>query len=230
MQESSVCKRLDRFLYSNEWELFFPQSLQEVLPRWTSDCWLIVLDTNPFKWGPTPFRFENMWLQHPSFKECFSSWWREFEGNGWEGHRDKASGPNGFTIAMFQDCWEVIKEDLVRVFAEFHSSRIINQSTNASFIVLLPKKSQTKKILDFRPISLITCLYKVIAKVLSGRLRGVLHETIHSTQGAFVQGRQILDAVLIANEIVDEKRLSREEGVVFKIDFDKAYDHVNWDF
>ncbi|WJZ94571.1 hypothetical protein VitviT2T_013415 [Vitis vinifera] len=87
MQESPVCKRLDRFLYSNEWELSFPQSLQEVLPRWTSDHWPIVLDTNPFKWGPTPFRFENMWLQHHSFKECFSSWWREFEGNGWEGHK-----------------------------------------------------------------------------------------------------------------------------------------------
>ncbi|RVW40358.1 hypothetical protein CK203_092445 [Vitis vinifera] len=61
-------------------------------------------------------------------------------------------------------------------------------------------------------------------------LRGVLHETIHYTQGAFVQGRQILDAVLIANEIVDERRRSGEEGVVFKIDFEKAYDHVKWDF
>ncbi|RVW15726.1 putative ribonuclease H protein [Vitis vinifera] len=144
--------------------------------------------------------------------------------------RDKAPGPDGFTIAVFQDCWDVIKEDLVRVFAEFHNSGIINQNTNASFIVLLPKKSQSKKISDFRPISLITCLYKIIAKVLSGRLRGVLQETIHSTQGAFVQGRQILDAVLIANEIVDEKKRSGEEGVVFKIDFEKAYDHVNWDF
>ncbi|RVX10323.1 putative ribonuclease H protein [Vitis vinifera] len=124
----------------------------------------------------------------------------------------------------------VLLEDLVRVFAEFHNSGIINQNTNASFIVLLPKKSRSKKISDFRPINLITCLFKVIAKVLSGHLRGVLHETIHSTQGAFVQGRQILDAVLMANEIVDEKRRSREEGVVFKIDFEKAYDHVKWDF
>ena len=144
--------------------------------------------------------------------------------------RDKAPGPDGFTIAVFQDCWDVIKEDLVRVFAEFHRSGVINQSTNASFIVLLPKKSTTKKISDFRPISLITSLYKIIAKVLSGRLRGVLHETIHTTQGAFVQGRQIMDAVLIANEIVDERRRSGEEGVVFKIDFEKAYDHVRGTF
>ena len=144
--------------------------------------------------------------------------------------RDKALGPDGFTIAVFQECWDVIKEDLVRVFAEFHRSGIINQNTNASFIVLIPKKSLSKRISDFRPISLITSLYKIIAKVLSGRLRGVLHETIHYTQGAFVQGRQILDAVLIANEIVDERRRSGEEGVVFKIDFEKAYDHVKWDF
>ena len=144
--------------------------------------------------------------------------------------RDKAPGPDGFTIAVFQDCWEVIKEDLVKVFAEFHRSGIINQSTNASFIVLLPKKNMSRRISDFRPISLITSLYKIIAKVLAGRIRGVLHETIHSTQGAFVQGRQILDAVLISNEIVDEKRRSGEEGVVFKIDFEKAYDHVSWDF
>ncbi|RVW16678.1 LINE-1 reverse transcriptase-like [Vitis vinifera] len=118
--------------------------------------------------------------------------------------RDKAPGPDDFTIAVFQDCWDVIKEDLVRVFAKFHSSGIINQSTNVSFIVLLPKKSMTKKISDFRPISLITSLYKIIAKVLSG--------------------------LLIANEIVDEKRRSGEKGVVLKSDFEKAYDHVSWGF
>ena len=86
--------------------------------------------------------------------------------------RDKAPGPDGFTIAVFQDCWEVIKEDLVKVFAEFHRSGIINQSTNASFIVLLPKKNISRRISDFRPISLITSLYKIIAKVLARRLRG----------------------------------------------------------
>ncbi|RVW72586.1 hypothetical protein CK203_060085 [Vitis vinifera] len=87
MQESPVCKRLDRFLYSNEWGQLFPQGIQETLIRRISDHWPIALDTNPFMWGPTPFRFENMWLHHPSFKENFRNWWRGFQGNGWEGHK-----------------------------------------------------------------------------------------------------------------------------------------------
>ena len=72
---------------------------------------------------------------------------------------------------------------------------------------------------DYRPISLVTSLYKIIAKVLLGQLHKVFQDAIFLTEGVFVEGRQILDVVLIANELVDEKRRSREEGVVFKIDF-----------
>ncbi|RVW19678.1 Structural maintenance of chromosomes protein 3, partial [Vitis vinifera] len=407
MQVDPICKRLDRFLFSSEWDSFFSQNIQEALPRWTSDHSPICLETNPFMWGPTPFRFENMWLLHPEFKEKFRDWWQECTVEGWEGHkfmrklkfiksklkewntrvfgdlrerkkhiltdlgridrieqegnlnlelvserilrrkeledlllkeevqwrqksrvkwikegdcnskffhrvatgrrsrkfikslisergetlnnieviseeivnffgnlyskpegdswkiegidwapiseesaiwldrpfseeevrmavfqlnREKAPGPDGFTLAVYQECWDVIKEDLMRVFFEFHTKGVINRSTNATFIAMVPKKSQTFKISDYRPISLVTSLYKIIAKVLSGRLRKVLHETIFGSQGAFVEGRQILDAVLIANEVVDEKRRSGEEGVVFKIDFEKAYDHVEWGF
>ena len=58
----------------------------------------------------------------------------------------------------------------MKVFSEFHRSGVVNQSTNATFIALVPKKSQTKRMSNFRPINLVTCLYKVIATVLSGRL------------------------------------------------------------
>ena len=114
------------------------------------------------------------------------------------------------------------------MFLEFHNNGIINQSTNATFIALVPKKSQTCRISDYRPIILVISLYKIIAKVLSGRLHKVLQGTIFLTQGVFVKRGQILDVVLIANKLVDEKRRSRKEGVVFKIDFEKAYDQVNW--
>ena len=116
------------------------------------------------------------------------------------------------------------------MFVEFHSNRIINQNTNVTFIAFVPKKSESTKISDFRPISLVTSLYKIIVKVSPGRLRRVLNETIYLSQRAFVEGRQILDVVLITNEMVDEKRRSGEEGVVLKIDFEKAYDYVDWGF
>lgn len=81
--------------------------------------------------------------------------------------------------------------------------------------------------MDFRPISLTTSLCKVIAKVLSHHIQGILNETMHWSQGAFVEGMQILDVVLVANEVVDDRRQSRKSEVVFKIDFEKSYDHVN---
>ena len=110
----------------------------------------------------------------------------------------------------------MIEEDLMKVSEEFHSSRIINRSTNVTFITLVPM-SQTFKILDFRPISLVKSPYKTIVKVLSRRLHKVIYETISSSQGGFVEERQILDAVLIANEVVDKKRRSGEEGRCLKL-------------
>ena len=77
---------------------------------------------------------------------------------------------------------------------------------------------------------MVTSLYKIIAKVLLGCLHKVLQDTLFSTQGAFVEGRQILDVVLTTNELVDEKKRLKEEKVVFKIDFEKAYNHVDWNF
>lgn len=96
-------------------------------------------------------------------------------------------------------------QDLLRIFAKFHNTGLINQSANSNFIVFVPKKN-ANKISDFKPINLVTSPYKNIAKGLSCHIQGFLHETIHLSQGAFVYRRQILDVVLVANERVDEKR------------------------
>lgn len=110
--------------------------------------------------------------------------------------------------------------------AKFCNNGIVNRITNETYFCLIPKKAESIKFGDYRPISLVTSLYKVIAKVLAWRLREVLGNTISCTQGAFVKDRQILGSVLVANEMVEEIRKKKMQGLVFKIDFHKAYDNV----
>lgn len=86
---------------------------------------------------------------------------------------DKAPGPDGFSLAFFQSCWEVIKQDVMQVFHEFHTTRNFERSMNVTFLALIPKKPGAQECKDFRPISLVTGIYKIIAKVLANRLRSV---------------------------------------------------------
>ena len=143
---------------------------------------------------------------------------------------NKAPGPDEFSMAFFQSQWDTVKTDIMKVFKEFYKSGIINGITNETYICLIPKKLNSCRVKDFRPISLVTCLYKVIAKVLAKRLQTVLGETISKSQGALVAGRQILDVVLVANEAIEDYRRCKKEGLVVKIDLEKAYDNVSWDF
>ena len=83
---------------------------------------------------------------------------------------------------------------------------------------------------DFLPISLNGGVYKIIAKVLANRLKMVLGDIVHKSQNAFVKGRQILDSVLIANECLNSGLKLGVPRVLCKLDVEKAYDHVNWDF
>ena len=76
---------------------------------------------------------------------------------------------------------------------------------------------------DFSPISLVESLYKLLAKVLANRIKKVMGKVISEPQNDFVEGRQILDAILIANEA---RLKSNQGGMLCKLDIEKAYDHV----
>lgn len=86
-KEIPICCRLDRYLFSANFGDLFEYIRQEVAVRSVSDHCPIILSTNLPSWGSTPFRFENMWLEHRQFKDYFSGWWREEQTHGWAGYK-----------------------------------------------------------------------------------------------------------------------------------------------
>ena len=73
-------------------------------------------------------------------------------------------------------------------------------------------------------------LYNLLAKLLANRLKKVIGKVVSPYQNAFVMGRQILDASLIANEVIDSWQKREEKGLICKLDVEKAYDSINWQF
>lgn len=92
------------------------------------------------------------------------------------------------------------------------------------------KENGAKRISDYRLISLVTGPYKIIYKVLSNRLKNILHAVIDENQFAFLRAKNIFDSVLIANQCLEEYRWKQKKGEVVKLDLEKAYDKSDWEF
>nr|GFC73910.1 RNA-directed DNA polymerase, eukaryota, reverse transcriptase zinc-binding domain protein [Tanacetum cinerariifolium] len=64
----------------------------------------------------------------------------------------------------------------------------------------------------------------------ANRLVGVLEDIVNEVQSAFIAERQILDGPFFLNEVLQWCKLKKKQSLVFKVDFEKAYDLVRWDF
>jgi hypothetical protein len=97
-------------------------------------------------------------------------------------------------------------------------------------ILLTPKLKEANNIRQFRPICVLDIGYKWFTKVLSTRLTPFSHKIISKNQTAFIPGRFILEGMIILHGILHELIIKKTKGAVLKLDFEKAYDKVHWDF
>ena len=148
----------------------------------------------------------------------------------WECGSEKSSGPDGINFKFIKQYCQILKPDFLRFLDEFQANGIFPKGGNASFIALIPKVFDPQSLNEYRPISLIGCVYKIVSKLLANRLKRIMPFIIDERQTAFIAGRQLLHSVIIANETVDEAIRGQKTCLVFKVDFERAYDSVLWNF
>lgn len=131
----------------------------------------------------------------------------------WGCRGDKTPGPNDYTFLFIKYFLFFLKEDFILFFNYFYSDNVISKAITSSFLTLIPKSNNSLSLDDYRPICLVDCMYKVLAKLLAGRLKYVPDRIISPCQNAIVPERQLLDGVLVVNEVVDIM-LERKEKIV----------------
>ncbi|XP_074314233.1 uncharacterized protein LOC141649441 [Silene latifolia] len=144
---------------------------------------------------------------------------------------DKSPGPDGYTSAFFKDSWDIVGGEVCAAIKDFFSTGQLLKQINATNITLIPKCDRPSSVKQFRPIACCNMIYKVISKLLCNRLAQVLPDLISENQGAFIKGRSIIENVLICQDLVKMyNRKAVSPRCLFKIDLQKAYDTVEWDF
>lgn len=143
---------------------------------------------------------------------------------------NKAPGPDGFNFAFVKSAWQVIKYDVYEIVERFWNSSQLPRGCNTAFIALIPKTESPCGFKDFKPISMVGCIYKIVSKILARRLQRVMDFLVSPLQSAFIKGRQILDGALVAGEIIESCKRFKVKASLLKLDFHKAFDSISWDF
>jgi len=173
--------------------------------------------------------FESLtWEDSMSLLKVFSE--EEVRDAVWQFEGSKSPGPDGFNFNFIKKSWDFVKEEVMAFMNLFHATGALPKGCKASFIALVPKIRDPIKLEQHRPISLVGAMYKIISKVLAGRIRNVISSIVDDSQSTFVKNRGILDSVLMANEVVKDIRRGGGSGLCLKVDFEKAYDSVRWEF
>ncbi|GJT92141.1 RNA-directed DNA polymerase, eukaryota, reverse transcriptase zinc-binding domain protein [Tanacetum coccineum] len=144
---------------------------------------------------------------------------------------NKAPGPDGFTSKFFKASWGIVGGDVCRAIKEFFSSGKMLGELNTTIISLMPKSKNPGKAVDYKPIACCGVFYKCISKVITNRIKIVLNKLVDPNQGAFIEGRQISDNILLIQELMNGYTWKNKiRRCAFKVDIQKAYDTVSWDF
>jgi hypothetical protein len=142
-------------------------------------------------------------------------------------HSEKAPGPDGCTGAFFKACWSIIKADLVAAIQEIFALRSGCWNLfNSAHIVLIEKKEAAEEIGDYRPISMLHSVAKILAKIMAARLAPHLDQLVSHSQSDFIKGRSIHDNFQYVKGAANHFHNAKAPMLLLKLDIAKAFDNV----
>ncbi len=144
--------------------------------------------------------------------------------------KGKASGHDGVPMEFFHEFVSVVALTLFLAFAAMLSAGSTSAHINKGMITLIPKLGDRARLNNWRPITLLGSIYKILAKTLARRIQADLTEVIRPNQTGFVEGRSILDNVFMAQESLGWAEESNQDLVLLLLDFEKAFDRIEWGF
>ena len=158
-----------------------------------------------------------------SLNECFAAL-KKMKVN-------KSPGTDGLTVEFYQYFWEDLKVLVHESIQSAFENKILSNDQKRGILRLIPKKSKDlTNIKNWRPISLLNTDYKLIAHILSNRLQKVLPKIISNDQSGYLKGRNISLNIRSIFDIIDFVEKDNSSGLLAFLDFEKAFDKLNWTF
>ena len=143
----------------------------------------------------------------------------------------KSPGTDGFTVEFFKFFWIDIGHFVVRSINEGFKNKKMSTTQREGVIVCIPKGDKPREYLkNWRPISLLNVVYKIGSSSIANRIKNVLPKIINEDQSGFVQGRYIGDNIRLLYDIIHYLQEKKMPGLLVSIDFEKAFDSIDWSF
>ncbi|CAI7862715.1 unnamed protein product [Closterium sp. NIES-53] len=140
--------------------------------------------------------------------------------------RGKAPGADGLPKELLEDNWDLLGDTVMDFMQDFEATAELPESFSTAVTILLHKKGEKTDLGNYRPITLLGAVYKIVAKLLANRMKKELLQVILENQFGFVPGRRLADAVKVVADTIDAAVLGKEDWYLLMVDFQKAYDSV----
>ena len=144
---------------------------------------------------------------------------------------NKSPGYDGFTAEFYVHFWDAIKFPMLRSFQDSYSKGSLSNSQKLGMITCLPKPGKEREYMkNWRPISLLNVDYKILSGVIANRMKTFLDQLVSEHQKGFINGRYIGECTRLVSDIFYKMRNSKISGVFLLIDFEKAFDSLEFSF